>query len=85
MAREKNIICWTCQKHPWDRCIFQSDMTNKNGFQPLGLGDFWDVDPETEIIYVFLSNRTFPDENNNSLSEFNIRTEIQKLVHEAFD
>ena len=43
------------------------------------------VDPETEIIYVFLSNRTFPDENNNSLSEFNIRTEIQKLVHEAFD
>ena len=43
------------------------------------------VDPETEIIYVFLSNRTFPDENNNSLSEYNIRTEIQKLVHEAFD
>jgi len=43
------------------------------------------VDPETEIIYVFLSNRTFPDENNNLLSEFNIRTELQKIVHEAFD
>ncbi len=43
------------------------------------------VDPEKEIIYVFLSNRTYPDESNNSLSEFNIRTELQKIVHEAFD
>ena len=43
------------------------------------------VDPEKEIIYVFLSNRTYPDESNNSLSEFNIRTELQKIVHEAFE
>ena len=40
------------------------------------------VDPETEIIYVFLSNRTFPDENNN-LFRVQHWTEIQKLVHEA--
>ena len=43
------------------------------------------ADPEKEIIYVFLSNRTFPDESNNLLSEFNIRTELQKIVHEVFD
>ena len=43
------------------------------------------VDPKNEIIYVFLSNRTYPDESNNSLSEFNIRTELQKIVHEAFE
>ena len=43
------------------------------------------VEPEKEIIYVFLSNRTYPDESNNSLSEFNIRTELQKIVHEAFE
>ena len=43
------------------------------------------VDPEKEIVYVFLSNRTYPDESNNSLSEFNIRTELQKIVHEAFE
>ena len=43
------------------------------------------VDPEKEIIYVFLSNRTYPDESNNSLSEFNISTELQKIVHESFE
>ena len=43
------------------------------------------VDPVKVIVYVFLSNRTYPDESNNSLSEFNIRTELQKIVHEAFE
>ena len=41
------------------------------------------ADPEEEIIYVFLSNRTFPDSNNNRLLKENIRTEIQRLIYEA--
>jgi beta-N-acetylhexosaminidase len=42
------------------------------------------VDPETEIVYVFLSNRTFPDSNaSNKLSKENIREDIQKIIYDA--
>ncbi len=42
------------------------------------------ADPETETIYVFLSNRTYPDANlPNALSKENIREDIQKIIQEA--
>ena len=41
------------------------------------------ADPEEEIVYVFLANRTFPDSNNNRLLKENIRTEIQRLIYES--
>jgi CubicO group peptidase (beta-lactamase class C family) len=41
------------------------------------------ADPEKDIIYVFLSNRTFPNSENNRLLKENIRTEIQRLIYEA--
>ena len=41
------------------------------------------ADPETEIVYVFLSNRTFPDGNINTLSKENIREDIQKAIQQA--
>jgi CubicO group peptidase (beta-lactamase class C family) len=43
------------------------------------------ADPENNIVYVFLSNRTFPTMNNNLLSKHNIRTEIQKIIYESFN
>ncbi len=41
------------------------------------------VDPDYEIIYIFLSNRVYPDAINNKIVEYNIRTAIQKIVYEA--
>ncbi|WP_284652563.1 glycoside hydrolase family 3 N-terminal domain-containing protein [Flavobacterium terrisoli] len=42
------------------------------------------ADPETEIVYIFLSNRTYPDSNlPNTLSKENIREDIQKVIQEA--
>ncbi|RZJ67373.1 MAG: beta-N-acetylglucosaminidase [Flavobacterium sp.] len=41
------------------------------------------ADPETEIVYIFLSNRTFPDSTVNTLSKENIREDIQKVIQEA--
>jgi beta-N-acetylhexosaminidase len=42
------------------------------------------ADPESEIIYVFLSNRTYPDSNApNTLSKENIREDIQKVIQQA--
>lgn len=41
------------------------------------------ADPEEEIVYVFLANRTYPKSDKNRLSEENIRTEIQRLIYES--
>ena len=42
------------------------------------------ADPKTGIVYVFLSNRTFPDANApNTLSKENIREDIQKIIQQA--
>lgn len=42
------------------------------------------ADPEEEIVYVFLSNRTFPDSNApNALSKNNIREKIQQVIYDA--
>jgi beta-N-acetylhexosaminidase len=41
------------------------------------------ADPDKELVYVFLSNRTYPDANTNLLSKENIRENIQKIIYEA--
>lgn len=43
------------------------------------------VDPETEIVYVFLSNRTYPEVSSegNKLSKEKIREDIQQIIQEA--
>ncbi len=41
------------------------------------------ADPETEIVYVILSNRTYPDATVNTLSKANIREDIQKIIQSA--
>ena len=48
-------------------------------------GTFAWADPEEEIVYVFLSNRTFPDSNNRKLIREDIRSEIQKVIYESID
>jgi CubicO group peptidase (beta-lactamase class C family) len=41
------------------------------------------VDPENGLLYVFLSNRTYPDMSNSKLVRKNIRTRVQDLFYEA--
>lgn len=41
------------------------------------------ADPETGIVFVFLSNRTFPDSSVNALSKANVREDIQKVIQQA--
>ncbi|WP_369765238.1 glycoside hydrolase family 3 N-terminal domain-containing protein [Flavobacterium sp. WC2429] len=43
------------------------------------------ADPETDIVYIFLSNRTFPAESANKLSKENIREDIQELIYQAIE
>lgn len=44
---------------------------------------FW-VDPKENLIFIFLSNRVYPDASNKKLIEMGIRTSIQKEVYDIF-
>lgn len=48
-------------------------------------GTFTWADPEAEIVYVFLSNRTYPDAENRKLISSNLRSNIQQLIYEAIE
>ncbi|MEG1643052.1 MAG: glycoside hydrolase family 3 N-terminal domain-containing protein [Bacteroidales bacterium] len=43
---------------------------------------FW-VDPENELIYIFLSNRVYPHRWNTKLLDLNIRPRIQSAIYKA--
>ena len=46
-------------------------------------GTYTWADPEEKIVYVFLSNRSYPESKENKLLKYNIRTDIQKLIYES--
>ena len=41
------------------------------------------VDPAYNLVYIFISNRVFPDSHNSTLVKENVRTEIQDIIYEA--
>jgi len=46
-------------------------------------GTFTWADPEEEIVYVFLSNRTYPSADNRKIIGSNLRSNIQEVIYEA--
>ena len=49
------------------------------GFTGIGA---W-ADPDNKIVYLFLSNRTYPDMENMALIRKDIRTRMQEVVYDA--
>ena len=43
---------------------------------------FW-IEPQNNTIFIFLSNRVYPDAKTNKLAQMNIRTDIQDLIYES--
>jgi len=43
------------------------------------------ADPDEEIVYVFLSNRTYPDAENRKIISNDLRSDIQKVIYDAID
>ena len=65
-------------------CLIVDYQARRNSFGHLGFtGTYAWADPKEDLIFVFLSNRTYPSMSNNLLGEHNIRTRMQKLVYEA--
>jgi beta-glucosidase-like glycosyl hydrolase/CubicO group peptidase (beta-lactamase class C family) len=48
-------------------------------------GTYTWADPEEEIVYVFLSNRTFPSATNTLLVKSGLRTRIQRAIYDAIE
>ena len=42
------------------------------------------ADPEHDLVYVFLSNRIYPDAANRKLITLDIRTRIQEVIYQAY-
>ncbi|MDR0547313.1 MAG: serine hydrolase, partial [Dysgonamonadaceae bacterium] len=43
---------------------------------------FW-IDPDNQLIYIFLSNRVYPSRTHTQLMGLNIRPRIQDVIYEA--
>lgn len=43
------------------------------------------ADPENGLVYVFLSNRVYPDAANNKLAKNNIRTNLMQVIYDSMD
>lgn len=42
------------------------------------------TDPVYNLVYVFLSNRTFPDDQNQKINTLNVRKSIQEVIYKSF-
>jgi hypothetical protein len=41
------------------------------------------IDPEEQVVYIFLSNRIYPDATNTKLQSMDIRTDIMEVLFNA--
>ena len=63
-----------------------SEDASKSSYGHSGFtGTYIWVDPLYKLVYVFLSNRVYPDENNKKLAEMNIRTNIQQVLYDGLN
>ncbi len=61
-----------------------SKYASKNSFGHTGFtGTMVWADPDEDLIFVFLSNRIYPDANNNRLSKYQTRTQMHDVLYEA--
>lgn len=95
--KEETIKKFTSQQHENSRRGLGWDKPEKgdeynpasrySSFDSFGHSGFtgtvvW-ADPTFDLIYVFLSNRIYPESSNNKLSDFNIRKRIHDVVYES--
>ena len=69
-----------------DKTINFSEKASKSTYGHLGFTGIatW-ADPENQIIYIFLSNRTYPSMFNYKLGREDFRPKIQSVIYDAMD
>jgi len=59
---------------------------SENSFGHTGFtGTYAWADPDNNLVYIFLSNRTYPTMDNKALVKNNIRTRIQQVFYDAIE
>ncbi len=89
------VKCQFCEEDNRRGAGFDKPVRNGNGgptctcvsYESFGHTGFtgtmaW-ADPEEEIVYIFLSNRVYPDASNTKLLNLDIRTRIQEVIYDA--
>jgi CubicO group peptidase (beta-lactamase class C family) len=65
----------------------KSDMSSRSSYETFGHTGFTGTctfaDPKNNLIYVFLSNRTYPNMENNSLNKNDYREKIHDIIYQA--
>ena len=62
------------------------DLVSEKSYGHTGFtGSYAWVDPENGILYIFLSNRIYPDMENKKLIKMGIRTKIQEVIYKSID
>jgi len=46
-------------------------------------GTYTWADPETGILFVFMSNRVYPTRNNRKIYEYNVRPSMHQAIYDA--
>jgi len=88
VPENKNRRAIAFDKLPLDKSInaTPSYLASRSSFGHSGFtGTFAWADPETGLVFIFLSNRVFPTRNNKKLLKYNIRTEIHSVLYEAIN
>ena len=81
-------VKWTPAKLGFDKAALPkeeggpaSENASQKGFGHSGFtGTLVWADPETQIVYVFLSNRIHPDATNKKLLDMDVRTNIMEVI-----
>jgi CubicO group peptidase (beta-lactamase class C family) len=61
-----------------------SELASRNSFGHTGFtGTCVWIDPDQELVYIFLSNRVYPNAENNKLARYKVREKIQSVVYES--
>ena len=69
-----------------DRSYNMSSRASESTFGHLGFtGTAVWADPESDLVYVFLSNRTYPDMENKKLNKLGTRIDAQAAVYTSID
>ena len=75
----------------WDKPLLIGDEYNPasflgsaNSYGHSGFtGTFVWIDPDYDLIYIFLSNRTYPDQDNRKLIDEDVRKRIQTIIYSS--
>jgi CubicO group peptidase (beta-lactamase class C family) len=72
----------------WDRPSVDggstAELASPNSFGHTGFtGTCVWIDPDAGIVYIFLSNRVYPDVDNTKLARYKVRQKIQNVIYEA--